>query len=246
MSNLISLAWSVNGPANSGRIVGLPKSADTTRWDIVAKASTMTSIYAPTNGQAPVEQVDIDSMRIMLQALLKDRFKLAIHQEQRPLPGYALIAVKPKLKPADPTNRTGCKEGPGPDGKDPRTANPAASRLTTCLNVTMAEFAQQIPQFANGYFVQNPGGVVDATKLEGAYDITLNYSVAGAVGGGGGGRGGNGEGAGPGGSPEASDPSSAITLQEAMEKQLGLKLEPQKNPGPVYVIDHIEEKPTDN
>lgn len=248
VSQMISLAWSVNGPANSGRIVGLPKSADTTRWDIVAKASTMTSIYPPTNGQAPVEQVDIDSMRIMLQALLKDRFKLAIHEEQRPLPGYALVAVKPKLKPADPSNRPSCKEGPGPDGKDPRTTNPAASRLVTCLNTTMAEFAKQIPLTANGYFVQFPGGMVDATKLDGAYDITINFSVAGAVGaGGGGGRGGNGEGgAGPGGAPEASEPSSAISLQEAMEKQLGLKMEPQKNPGTVYVIDHVEEKPTDN
>jgi uncharacterized protein (TIGR03435 family) len=147
--------------------------------------------------------------------------------------------VKPKLKAADPSNRPGCKEGPGPDGKDPRTANPAASRLLTCLNMTVADFAAQIPNRAGGYFMDLPGGVVDATKIEGAYDITLNFSVAGALGGGG-------RGGGAGAPGEASDPGGAITLQEAIEKQLGLKLEPQKNPGMVLVVDHVEEKPTDN
>jgi len=35
-------------------------------------------------------------------------------------------------------------------------------------------------------------------------------------------------------------------LFEAVEKQLGLKLESQKHPMPVIVIDHAEQKPTDN
>jgi uncharacterized protein (TIGR03435 family) len=241
ISDLISLAWNLNGPGSNSRITGIPKSMEKVNWDIIAKASTMTPLNAPAPliGQPPPQpQVDFDSMRVMLQALLKDRFKLAIHEETRPLPGYALVAVKPKLKPADPTNRQGCKEGPGPDGKDPRTTNPAASRLLTCLNTTMADFAAQIPIRANGYFMDLPGGVVDATKIEGAYDITLNFSVAGALSGGG--RGG---GAAPG---EASDPGGAITLQEAIEKQLGLKLEPQKNSGMVLVVDHVEEKPAEN
>jgi uncharacterized protein (TIGR03435 family) len=238
ISNLIGLAWNLNGNYDN-RIIGLPKSAENVNWDVIAKASTMAPLNAPTpiNGQVAQPQVDFDSMRVMLQALLKDRFKLAIHEETRPLAGYALVAVKPKLKPADPTDRPGCKEGPGPDGKDPRTANPAASRLFTCLNMTLAEFAAEIPNRAGGYFGQFPGGVVDATKIEGKYDITLNFSVAGAMGGGG--RGGGAPG-------EALDPGGAITLQEAIEKQLGLKLEPQKNPGQVLVVDHVEEKPTEN
>jgi uncharacterized protein (TIGR03435 family) len=247
MSTLISLAWNLNGPGSNNRVVGLPKSADTARWEIIAKASTMTPVNGPPNGQAPTQQVDFDCMRIMLQALLKDRFKLVLHEEQRAQSGYALIAVKPKLKKADPTNRKGCKDGPGPDGKDPRTTNPAAGRLFTCLNMTMAEFAEQIPLRAGGYFGDFPGGVVDATKLEGTYDITLSFSGVGLIrnGGGGGGRGGDGPpGAGAG---EASDPGNIpISLQEAIEKQLGLKLEPQKNPATVLVIDHVEEKPTDN
>lgn len=241
MANLISLAWNLNGPGSNSRITGIPKSMDKVNWDIIAKASTMSPLNAPApiNGQVAQPQVDFDSMRIMLQALLKDRFKLAIHEETRPLAGYALVAVKPKLKPADPSNRPGCKEGPGPDGKDPRTTNPAASRLVTCLNMNMADFAAQIAVRANGYFMDLPGGVVDATNLEGNYDITLNFSMAGMANGGGRGVGG----AAPG---EASDPGGGITLQEAVEKQLGLKLEPQKNPGMVLVVDHVEEKPTEN
>jgi uncharacterized protein (TIGR03435 family) len=86
-----------------------------------------------------------------------------------------------------------------------------------------------------------PGGVVDATKLEGNYDITLSFSGAGVLGGGGGRSGGGGAATG-----EASDPGGAITLQEAIEKQLGLRLEPQKNPAMVLVVDHVEEKPTEN
>jgi uncharacterized protein (TIGR03435 family) len=35
-------------------------------------------------------------------------------------------------------------------------------------------------------------------------------------------------------------------LFDAVSKELGLKLEKQRRPEPVLVIDHIEEKPTDN
>jgi uncharacterized protein (TIGR03435 family) len=43
-----------------------------------------------------------------------------------------------------------------------------------------------------------------------------------------------------------SDSSGALTLFDAVNRQLGLKLEKQRRPVPVLVIDHIEEKPTDN
>ena len=44
----------------------------------------------------------------------------------------------------------------------------------------------------------------------------------------------------------ASDPVGGTSLFDAIDKQLGLKLEAQKRTYPVFVIDHIEEKPTDN
>ena len=37
-----------------------------------------------------------------------------------------------------------------------------------------------------------------------------------------------------------------LSLPEAISKQLGLKLELEKRPAPVLVIDHVEQKPTEN
>jgi uncharacterized protein (TIGR03435 family) len=48
------------------------------------------------------------------------------------------------------------------------------------------------------------------------------------------------------GTANAEDPSGALSLFDALTKQLGLKLEMQKHPLPALVIDHIEEKPTEN
>ena len=155
--------------------------------------------------------------------------------------GYVLTAVKPKLQKADPSNRTGCKEGPGADGKDPRIANPVLSRLITCQNMTMAQFVDQLPNLANGYAHV---AVLDSTGLTDAYDFTLSFSAIGLLRGGGipsqpaPNPGGN--------SATAADPSGAISLPEAVSKQLGLKLELKKRPMQVLVIDQINEKPTEN
>ena len=42
------------------------------------------------------------------------------------------------------------------------------------------------------------------------------------------------------------DPGGGITLMDAMDKQIGIKMITTKRPVPVLVIDHIEQKPTDN
>ena len=154
---------------------------------------------------------------------------------------FTLLAVKPKMKKADPNSHTRFKEGPA-NAKDPRNANPILGRLVSVQNMTMAEFCEQLQQITPRYI---HSAVLDATGLEGSYDFTLSFSPAGmAQMVGGGGRGGE---AGPGGAlPDASDPNGAVTLPEAIEKQLGLKLEQQKRPVPVLVIDHVDQKPSDN
>jgi uncharacterized protein (TIGR03435 family) len=101
--------------------------------------------------------------------------------------------------------------------------------------------------------------IADATGIEGGWDFTLVYSMrmmAMRAGGpplppppGMGGGGAGGPGPGPGGDAMgagASDPMGGYTVFEAIEKQLGLKLEKTKRPGQVFVIDHIEQKPTEN
>jgi uncharacterized protein (TIGR03435 family) len=175
----------------------------------------------------------------MIQTMLAERFQMKSHFEDRPIDAFTLVAVNPKMKKADPLNRTQCKEGPGPDGKDPRIANPILGRLLYCQNMTMAQLAEQLPALANGY-VFTP--VLDSTGLKDAYDFTLSFSGAGQL-----------QSAPPppppSNDPNASrtaEPSGGLSLPDAMARQLGVKLVKEKRPSPVLVIDHIEEKPTDN
>ena len=100
----------------------------------------------------------------MVQALLADRFQMKSHIEDRTIEAFTLVAANPHMTKADPLNRTGCKNGPGPDGKDPRIANPVLSRLVHCQNMTMAQFAEQLPSIANGY-VFTP--VLDSNRPQG-------------------------------------------------------------------------------
>ena len=228
LKNLIMIAWELNGDE---LLAGAPKWLDSARFDIVAKAST----------GGPGAQVDFDTLRLMVRALLVDRFKLATHMEDRPVTAYTLTAVKPKLQKAAPENRTRCKEGPALGTKDARDANPILSRLVTCQNMTMAQFAEQLQGLAPGY-IHAP--VLDGTGIDGAWDFTLNFSAVGLLQSGGIRPGDAGQSTG--GAPATSDPNGALSLFDAINKQLGLKLETQKRPVPILVIDHIEEKPTDN
>src|SRR5579863_230479 len=239
LKDLITIAWDLN-PNDKEVLAGAPKWLDQDKFDITAKASTTGQVGSDG---LPIE---IEDLQAMLRALLIERFKMTVHMEDRPVNAYTLVAVNPKIKKADPLSRTSCKNGPGPDGKDPRIANPILSRLVSCENITMAEFADQLRFIAGGY-IFSP--VQDATGLEGAYDFTLSFSPVGVFNGGGpAGRGRGGDGAAPAaadaGSP--SDPSGALSQFDAVSKQLGLKLEMRKRPMPVLVIDHVEEKPTDN
>jgi uncharacterized protein (TIGR03435 family) len=237
---LITFAWNLN-PNDKEAIVGAPKWLDSTKFDIIAKTSADVAAASAAAGATNGPPIDIDDLRHMLQVLLIDRFKMKVHMEDRPVNAFTLVAAGPKLKKADSTNRTGCKEGPGLDGKDPRIVNPIIGRLLNCQNMTMAEFAEQLPTLARGY-IFTP--VLDATGLQGAWDFTLNFSAADQL------NGGGGRGAPPpqpsGDANAAPDPSGALSLFDAVYKQLGLKLEKQNRPVPVLVIDHIEEKPTDN
>ena len=67
--------------------------------------------------------------------------------------------------------------------------------------------------------------VVDATGLEGQYELTLSFSLPAA--------------------PE-SNADIGPTLYEAVEQQLGLKLKPAKRPVEVFVIDHLDRTPVEN
>jgi uncharacterized protein (TIGR03435 family) len=84
---------------------------------------------------------------------------------------------------------------------------------------------------------------LDATGLDGAYDFTFSFSGASTLATS---REQSGGGLSANAVAQAPDPRGGITLFEALEKQLGLRLETQKRNLPVLVIDHIDERPTDN
>ncbi len=218
-------------------IAGAPKFIDTDRWDITAKAFT-----DPVAGNP--RTTDTDTLIRMTRALLEDRFKLKVHFEQREVSGYVLRSAKPKLQKADPAERTGCNEpAPGAAGeKDPRFTKPVLSHYLICRNMTIAEFTGQLPYLASGY-VHSP--VLDATGLTGAYDFTLSFSSVRLV------QNGGASGQSPlapgaAATPKAADPNGAVSLADAISRQLGLKMEIAKHPAQVLVIDHIEQRPTEN
>lgn len=230
MKTLIRLAWNLS---DDELLAGGPKWLDDTKYSVVARS---TSAIGGTAGSL---QIDIDDLRLMLRALLVQRFALTTHVEDRPVSAYTLVADKPKLRPADPSHRTNCREGVDPGAKDPRTTNPALSRLVTCQNMTLQQFAEDLPRLAGGY-IRIP--VVDATGVTGAWDFTLNFSPSGQVN------------TAPAGTapapavsvPMATDPTGSLSLFDAVERQLGLKLDMRKRPMPVLVIDSVNERPSEN
>jgi uncharacterized protein (TIGR03435 family) len=245
LKNLVMLAWDLD---SDEMLSGAPKWMDDDHFDLIAKAPPGVALGDLTPQRASVP-VNIEALRPMLRTLIVDRFKLATHTEERPINTYTLTAVKPKLTKADPSSRTKWEEGVDPGSKNNKNANASLGRLVTCHNMTMAQFAQLLPGIAPGYLRTK---VVDATSLEGGWDFTFSFSPAGVLqmggGRGEGGRGGDGGGppAAAGAVPEASEPSGGLSLFDAMVKQLGLKLETQKRPLAVVVIDHVERKPIDN
>ena len=130
---------------------GEPGWTDTAYYDIEAKFD-------------PVAFKDLtdDQRRTMLQALLADRFKLAIHKETRVLPYYNLVVARggPKLRVADASkymvddsNKPYCRAG-----------------LTNFRQCSMAEFAK------DAGIVGIDRMVDDKTSLTGRYDFELVYT----------------------------------------------------------------------
>jgi uncharacterized protein (TIGR03435 family) len=105
-----------------------------------------------------------DQIPAMLQTLLRDRFKLALHRETRQLPVYALTTAKngSKLKPAE-----------------------SASGITSDTNRTGWHVSAKttMPQFAEFLARKLDRIVVDETSLSGAFEIVLDaapYSLDGS------------------------------------------------------------------
>ena len=161
-----------------------------------------------------------DELRRMLQGLMAERFKLQIHSDQKIMPAYALLAGKngPKLQPTEEGLLTErrCRAGDPIPGQ----------KHVICEHMTMPLLADTLQELATRD-IDVP--IVDQTGIAGAYTFQLAWTPAvhsGAI--------------------DPPDPAAGPTLFQAMEEQLGLKLESRKLPLPVVVIDKIERLPIEN
>jgi uncharacterized protein (TIGR03435 family) len=229
MRNLFATAWDIHWDHVDELILGMPRWMESTRYDVLAKPA------AAATGSAPPRASFIDDdLRLMLRNLLMDRFRIKTHYENRLFNAYTLVASKPRLTKAVPGIRASCSEAHTIEN-DPRDRNPRLSRLLQCKGVTMAQFAEQLLPLSPNDFAYP---VVDATGLSGRWDLLLSFTPTG-------------DRRNPAGTlfaegSNASDPNGAISIFEAMSRQLGLKLQVRKRTVPVVVIDHIEENPTEN
>jgi len=191
-----------------------------------------------------------NDLPVMLQNLLAERFALKVHLEWRAVPGYVLRVGKggPGLKPSPP---------PSPD---------ADTHLRWPFSVDKDGFLVLPPGLADMFIFPARGGVShisagrqslaalctwldrqlqkpvrDETGLAGVYDFHLAFATDSVTPMG---RPRSDDVAAPPGELRAADP--APTLPQAVEAQLGLKLELRSVPVEYLVIDHIERKPIEN
>jgi uncharacterized protein (TIGR03435 family) len=199
------------------RIAGMPNSLAQERYNIDAR-------IADSDAEAwrdPVRRKEM--LHAMMQTLLAERCKLEVHREMKDRPIYALVVGKkgPKLKTSEPDEVEMVR------GKHPEaTAIPGGSGFffrgpgsIDMYGVTMGTLT---------LLLSGPAGwpVVDKTGLTGKYDIHLDMGQAG---------------------PSLADGAadSGASVFSAVQEQLGLKLEPQKDQVEILVIDHIE-RPSPN
>ena len=156
----------------------------------------------------------------MLQALLTDRFKLALHRETKELPVYALTLVNEGVKihevKADGKSRTGGGRG-----------------HLIGQKISIPELADLLTLFGQRELGRP---VIDKTGLTGVFDVALSWTSENPRPAGG------------------NDPDARATTENApspdifraLQQQLGLRLESQKGPVEILVIDHAERAPTEN
>jgi uncharacterized protein (TIGR03435 family) len=191
-------------------LANAPSWIDADRYDVVAKSKP---------------GAVMDDIRAMLQALLAERFKLAVHREEKVAPAYVLTVGKggPKLKSAEPSASPGgplCAPADGP--------GPSEQFHMLCPHITIAQLASRLQEMAPRYITMP---VINRTGIDGIYEIRLDWT--------------------PMANPQGGDDLPTIetaggfTIFDAVAK-LGLKLEKSKLPVPIIVIDHIERLPVEN
>ena len=204
---------------NADQLINAPGWAKSISYDIEAKV-------APEDVPA-LKTLNREQREAMILDLLKQRFQLAYHRETRTLPEYNLVIAKggPKLEEF--------KQTTDENGK------PRGGRMMMSGSSVTAE-GMDIPGFARLLANRVGHPVVDKTGLTGKYSFKLNWANEPH------------DGERPGGLSHDAGPDSASapgdngpSIFTALQEQLGLKLEAEKGPVDVIVIDHLEQPAAD-
>jgi uncharacterized protein (TIGR03435 family) len=188
-----------------------------------------------------------DQMRLMMQSLLDERFELKIHTEPRQLPVLALVLARPgKLGPQLRRHAVEDDTCSNFVARPDQNAEVASSATIPAVcgglvstgvasapshvriggrKVPIALIAAHLGEMAG---LDRP--VIDRTGLRGTFDFVLEW--------------------GPDSSSDSTTPPDRETMQtnvqEALQDQLGLKLERQRAAVEVVLIDHIDQQPMEN
>jgi uncharacterized protein (TIGR03435 family) len=209
LRDIIGRAYGLDLTMDRFAMTGGPEEVLAARFDITAK---------PPDEAPPSDKV------LMLRSLLADRFNLEIHRETRQMPIYALTVVRDgRLGPQLRRSAQDCvafykgrEEDPGL--AEPRNAEgqPLCRRNVTYSRAgagTRLAYASQVDVLVLRIqpFFDLP--VVDATDLAGSFEWALSW----------------------GGRTDADSPG--LTIAQALEEQLGLKIERRVGPREILVID---------
>jgi uncharacterized protein (TIGR03435 family) len=197
-----------------------------TRWDVLANAAPGTT----------EEQVNL-----MLQSLLEERFHLTFHHEMKEFKAYNLVIAKGGLKLKDSMPTDGCSMGAtsvagkacGPTseqfGIEKAAAEARRGTIFTSPNGLLAGQNADMALLARVIRQQVGEIVTDKTGLSGGYDLRMQCSLTNQL------------------THRPFDDDSPLpTIFDALQKQLGLKLEPTKAMIEMMVIDHVDATPTEN
>jgi uncharacterized protein (TIGR03435 family) len=184
--------------------------------------------------------------REMIRNLLSDRFKLEFHRTQKEMAMYDLVLAKggPKLEEWVDKLAGDAKSDPpgwGGSGKGPANDNDGYPNIPKecngCMSINAAGKARyhaskmSIKDFAEMAGNQLRMPVKDKTGLAAKYDITLSWNSGGGV------------------SRRAdadTDADVALSMETAIQQQLGLKLESKKGLVDIIVADKAERNPAEN